>query len=232
MSSWDIFYKSFITNEGYKDVLLGLKNSMLIAVFGLAIGIVIGTLIAVIKVVPKNNVFVKVLGKIADIYVGLFRGTPIVVQLLIMYFVLLPTLGLKVDKVVVAIIAFGMNSGAYVSEIMRGGILSVDSGQLEAGRSLGLSYPSAMWSIVLPQSLKNILPTIGNEFIALVKETSVVSFIAVVDLTKAFRSIADSNYEYIVPYLMLALTYLVIVLIFTFIIKAMERRMRKSDRRN
>lgn len=233
MTSWQIFYRSFITNDGYKDVLLGLKHSMIIALLGLAIGIVIGTFIAIIKVVPKNkNVFLKILDKLSDIYVGLFRGTPIVVQLLIIYYVLFPNIGLRVDKLIVAIVAFGMNSGAYVSEIMRGGIMSVDGGQLEAARSLGLGYARSMWQVVLPQSLKNILPTIGNELIVLIKETSVVSFIAVVDLTKAFKSIADSNYEYIVPYLMLALSYLVIVIIFTILIKYVERRMRKSDRRN
>lgn len=230
MSSWDNFYNSFITHGGYNDVLRGLGNTMLIAVFGLAIGIVIGTLIAVVKVVPKNNVVIKILEKICDVYVGLFRGTPIVVQLLIVYYVLFPAMGLRLDKLIVAIIAFGMNSGAYVSEIMRAGIMSVDGGQLEAGRSLGLSYGKSMWLIVLPQALKNIVPMFGNEFIALIKETSVVSFISVVDLTQAFRSIADSNYEYIVPYLMLALVYLILVLAFTYVIKVMERRLRKGDK--
>lgn len=232
MTSWQIFYKSFVTNDGYKDVLLGLKNTMIIALIGLAIGIIIGTLIAIVKVVPKNNIILKLLDKLGSFYVSLFRGTPIVVQLLIAYYVLFPLVGLRIDKLIVAVIAFGMNSGAYVSEIMRGGILSVDSGQLEAARSLGLGYARSMWQVVLPQSLKNILPTIGNELIALVKETSVVSFIAVVDLTRAFKSIGDSTYEYLVPYIMLALSYLVIVILFTYIIKFVERRMRKSDRRN
>jgi len=232
MSEWDVFYKSFITYEGYKDVLIGLKNTFIIAICGLFIGIFIGTIIASVKVVPNKNWFLKVLEKIGDIYVGVFRGTPIIVQLLIMYFIMFPYFGFKVDRLVVAIIAFGLNSGAYVSEIMRGGLMSVDSGQLEAGRSLGLTYTQTMFSVVIPQSIKNILPTLGNELIALVKETSVVSFIAVVDLTKAFRSIADSNYEYVVPYLMLALCYLVIVVILTVIIKFVEKAMRKSDKRN
>ena len=232
MSKWDVFYKSFIKYEGYKNVLMGLKNTFLIAVFGLLIGIIIGTIIASVKLVPNKNWFLKILERIGDFYVWLFRGTPMVVQLLIMYFIVFPYFGIRVDRVVVAIIAFGLNSGAYVSEMMRGGILSVDSGQLEAGRSLGLNYRQTMFSVVIPQSIKNILPTLGNEFIALIKETSIVSFIAVVDVTKAFRSIADANYEYIIPYLFLALTYLIVVSILSIIIKLIEKGLRKSDRRN
>lgn len=154
-----------------------------------------------------------------------------VVQLLLTYYVLLPAMNVTIDNaVVVAVIVFGMNSGAYVSEIMRSGIQSVDQGQLEAGRALGLSYPTAMLRIVIPQAIKNIIPTLGNEFIVLVKETSVTSFITVVDLTKAFRGIASANYEYIIPYLMLAAFYLVIVIIITIGIRLIERRLAKSDR--
>ena len=127
---------------------------------------------------------------------------------------------------------FGLNSGAYVSEIMRGGINSVDAGQLEAGRAVGLPYSIAMLKIVIPQAIKNILPTLGNEFIVLIKETSVVSFIAVVDITKAFRAIGDANYEYIIPYIMLALVYLVLVMIITLGIKLMERRLKRNERNN
>lgn len=231
MTAWDVFYKQFITYEGYKEVLNGLKATALIAVLGLFIGIVIGTMIAISKVVPQNNPFVKIWAGISDFYTWFFRGTPMVVQLLIFYFILFPSLGVKVDKLVVAIAAFGLNSGAYVSEIMRSGILSVDKGQMEAARSLGLGYTPSMVSVVLPQAVKNILPTLGNEFITLVKETSVVSFIAVVDLTKAFRSIGDATYEYVIPYLMLAAVYLVIVSLITLLVKAIERRMRKSERR-
>ncbi|MGN0796758.1 MAG: amino acid ABC transporter permease [Christensenellales bacterium] len=231
MSAWDVFYKQFITYEGYKEVLNGLKATALIAVLGLFIGIVIGTVIAISKVVPQNNPFVKVWAGISDLYTWFFRGTPMVVQLLIFYFILFPSLGVKVDKLIVAIAAFGLNSGAYVSEIMRSGILSVDKGQMEAARSLGLGYTPSMVSVVLPQAVKNILPTLGNEFITLVKETSVVSFIAVVDLTKAFRSIGDATYEYVIPYLMLAAVYLVLVSLITLLVKAIERRMRKSERR-
>lgn len=227
---WNSFVKQFITYEGYKMVLEGLQATALIAVCGLIIGIVVGTILAISKVLPQNNIAVKIWSRITDVYVWFFRGTPMVVQLLIFYFVLFPALNIKIDKLVVAIAAFGLNSGAYVSEIMRGGILSVDKGQMEAARSLGLGYNSSMLRVVLPQAVKNILPTLGNEFITLVKETSVVSFIAVVDLTRAFKSIGDATYEYVVPYLMLAAVYLVIVSLITLLIKLLERRMRKSER--
>lgn len=213
-------------------MLDGLYATIIIAVGGLAIGIVIGMLIAVTKVVPKYSPFVKVLSRISDIYVGFFRGTPMVVQLLLVYYVLLPAMSVRIDSAVtVAVIVFGLNSGAYVSEIMRSGINSVDQGQLEAGRALGLSYPVAMLRIVIPQAIKNIIPTLGNEFIVLVKETSVTSFITVVDLTRAFRGIASANYEYIIPYIILAAFYLVIVILITMVIKLIERRFAKSDRR-
>lgn len=232
MKAWNLFYKQFITYEGYRSVLDGLLATVEIAVFGLIIGILIGTLIAVVKVMPKYKILPRILEVICDVYVAFFRGTPMVVQLLIGYFVLMPALGIAIDGIAVAIIIFGLNSGAYVSEIMRAGINSVDRGQLEAGRAVGLPYSIAMLKIVIPQSIKNILPTLGNEFIVLVKETSVVSFIAVTDVTKAFRAIGDANYEYIIPYLMLALVYLVMVMLITFGIKKMERRLRRDERRN
>ena len=228
--AWNLFYRQLVTYNGYKSVLNGLLATVEIAVFGLLIGVVIGTLIAVVKVMPKYKLVPRILEKVCDVYVAFFRGTPMVVQLLIGYFVLMPALGISANGIVVAIIIFGLNSGAYVSEIMRSGIQSVDVGQLEAGRAVGLSYSATMLKIVIPQSIKNILPTLGNEFIVLVKETSVTSFIAVTDLTKAFRAIGDANYEYIIPYLTLAVVYLVIVMLITFGIKQMERRLRRSDR--
>ena len=231
MKIWNLFYKQFITYGGYRSVLDGLLVTVEIAVFGLIIGILIGTLIASVKVMPKNKLILKVLEKVCDVYVAFFRGTPMVVQLLIGYFVLMPALGIAVDGIVVAIIVFGLNSGAYVSEIMRAGIQSVDQGQLEAGRAVGLPWSVAMMRIVIPQSIKNILPTLGNEFIVLVKETSVVSFIAVTDITKAFRSIGDANYEYIIPYCTLALVYLVMVLGITLLIRLLERRLRLNERK-
>ncbi len=224
------FMYFFITCEGYKEVLLGLKNTMTIAVLGLIIGIVIGTLIAVIRVLPKYKTLPRVLNSFCSFYVGLFRGTPMVVQLLVFYYVMLPLLGLKMTSVSVAICVFGLNSGAYISEIMRGGILSVDPGQMEGGRSVGLSYSATMLKIVIPQAVKNILPTMGNEFIALVKETSVVSFVGATDLYVAFNYIGSNSYEFMVPYLVMALIYILIVCLISLGIKIMERRLRKSDR--
>ena len=231
-TSWEVFRNEFIVNRGYTRVLNGLENTLIIAIVGLILGIVIGTLLAVTKVIPQKRWYNKVFFKLTDIYVGLFRGTPMVVQLLIMYYVLFPLIGLaKIPALTVAIIAFGMNSGAYVCEIMRSGILSVDKGQMEAGRALGLGYCRTMFKVIIPQAVKNILPTLGNEFISLVKETSVASFITIVDLTKAFQQIGSATYDYFIPYIVLALCYLVIVYIITIAVKLIERRMRASDRR-
>ena len=225
------FIKQFITNRGYESVLNGLLITVEIAVFGLLIGIIIGTLIGIVRVMPKYKLLPRILDKICVCYLELFRGTPIVVQLLIGYWVLLPALGIAVNSgVPVAIIVFGLNSGAYVSEIMRGGINSVDRGQLEAGRAVGLPYSVAMMKIVIPQAIKNILPTLGNEFIVLVKETSVVSFVAVTDLYKSFKQLGDPTYNYIVPYLMLALTYLIMVLLISWGVRALEKHLKKSER--
>lgn len=228
---WQTFLRSFIVNEGYKKVFEGFGNTAYIAIFGFLIGIAIGSLIAIVKVASKRNGFLNFLSKIGDVYVFLFRGTPIVVQLLLIYYVIFPLMHVNIDKLVVAIVTFGLNSGAYVSEIVRSGIMSVDKGQLEAGRALGLSYPSAMLRIVLPQAFKNSLPALGNELIALVKDTSVAGFISVCDLTQAFKALASSSYEYMVPYIVLALVYLVIVGLITLVIKLVERRLRKSEKR-
>ena len=231
MSNWEIFIRQFIDREGYQMVLQGLLTTLQIAVFGLLIGLVIGSLLAVLKILPENNAFTKILKGFTNVYVAMFRGTPMVVQLLIVHFVLFPALNIRIESSIEGTIAFGLNSAAYVCEIMRSGILSVDVGQMEAGRAMGLSFGKTMIKIIIPQAVKNVIPTIGNEFIALIKETSVVSFIAVVDLTKAFQSMANSTYEYMIPYLMLALCYLILVLIITGIIKLIERRLRAGDRR-
>ena len=230
-SLWKEFVKQFITNRGYESVIDGLIVTLEIAVLGLIIGIVIGTFIGVVRVMPKYKRLPRVLDKICVGSVEIFRGTPIVVQLLIGYWVLLPALGISVNSgVSVAVVVFGLNSGAYVSEIMRGGINSVDAGQLEAGRAVGLPYPVAMLKIVIPQAIKNILPTLGNEFIVLIKETSVVSFVAVTDLYKSFKQLGDPKYNYIVPYLMLALTYLILVLLISWGVRALEKHLKKSER--
>lgn len=226
----DVFLTTFIDDGGYNQVLTGLKNTLIIAVLGLIIGIVLGTLIATVKVVPKTNPVIRVLDKLCSFYVSLFRGTPMVVQLLVFYYVLMPIMGVRLDPVTVSFVVFGMNSGAYVSEIMRAGILSVDPGQMEGGRSVGLSYGTTMMKIVIPQAVKNILPTLGNEFISLIKETSVVSFVGAMDLYVAFNRIGSNNYEFMVPYLVMAAIYIVLVLIISMLIKLMERSLRKSDK--
>ncbi len=228
---WSEFIKQFITLGGYENVLNGLWATLRIAVLGLMIGILIGTIIAVVRVMPKYKLLPRILDKICVCYLELFRGTPIVVQLLIGYWVLLPALGITVDSgVSVAVVVFGLNSGAYVSEIMRSGIQSVDGGQMEAGRAVGLTYATTMVKIVVPQAIKNILPTLGNEFIVLIKETSIVSFIAVTDLYKSFKQLGDPTYDYTMPYLMLALTYLVLVLLISWGVRALEAKMKKSER--
>ena len=232
--NWGAKFENFfstISNEHYLSVfLLGLINTIQIAVVGLLIGILIGTLIAIVKVAPKYKTIYKVLDAICSFYTLIFRGTPIVAQLLIAYYVLIPMMGVKLEALTVGMIVFGMNSGAYVSEIMRGGLNSVDRGQLEAGRALGLTYSSTMLQIVVPQAIKNILPTLGNEFISLIKETSVLSFIAVYDLYKALLDVGMVKYDSMVPYLMMGLIYIVLVLIISAGIKLLERRFAKSDR--
>ncbi len=229
---WDQFVDIFVNYGGSDKVIEGLKNTLIIAVAGLLIGILIGMLIAAVRVVPKYKLLPRILNGICSFYVGMFRGTPMVVQLLIFYYVLLPILGIKMTSVAVSILVFGLNSGAYVSEIMRSGIQSVDPGQMEAGRAVGLSFATTMRMIVIPQAIKNILPTLGNEFIMLIKDTSVVSFVGATDLYTAFNYIGTNSYEFMVPYLVMAAIYIVLVVIISIGIKFTERSLRKSDRRN
>lgn len=224
------FIEVFIDAGGYKTVLEGLQNTLKIAVIGLIIGIVIGTLIAVVRVLPKYKIMPRILNGICSFYVSFFRGTPMVVQLLLSYYVALPLMEINLPSVTVAVVVFGLNSGAYISEIMRSGIQSVDSGQMEGGRAMGLGFGTTMLKIVIPQAIKNILPTLGNEFITLIKETSVVSFVGALDLYVAFNRIGSNSYEFMVPYLVMALIYIVLVLIITGLIKLMERSLSKSDR--
>ncbi|MBQ8683208.1 MAG: amino acid ABC transporter permease [Clostridia bacterium] len=233
LKKWGVFWEKFGPGGAWERVIgEGLLNTLVIAFLGLLIGIVIGTLIATVKVMPKYKALPRILDKICSVYVGFFRGTPIVVQLLLAYYVLFPLCGINIGSLNTCILVFGLNSGAYVSEIMRGGILSVDGGQMEAGRAVGLSYTTTMLKIVVPQAIKNILPTLGNELIALVKDTSVVSFVAAVDLYKTFNEIGNRTYEYIIPYLCMALIYIVLVALISLGIKLMERSLRKSDRGN
>ncbi len=227
-----IFLEVLIDHNGYKEVLEGLKNTLIIAILGLIIGIVIGTLIATVRVIPKYKVFPRILNGFCSFYVGFFRGTPMVVQLLLFYYVLFPLFGVTITSIDVSILVFGLNGGAYISEIMRGGIMSVDPGQLEAGRAVGLSFSKSMMLIVIPQAVKNILPTLGNEFITLIKETSIVSFVGATDLYKAFNDIGTNKYEFMIPYLAMAIIYIVLVMIISLGIKLMERGLAKSDRRS
>ncbi len=227
---WQTFSRYMFEYDGYRKVLEGLKNTAVIAVLGLLIGIAIGTIIAAVRVTPKYKVLPRILNGICSAYVSLFRGTPIVVQLLLFYYVLFPLMGVNITSVNVSVLVFGLNSGAYISEIMRGGILSVDRGQMEGGRAMGLSFSATMLKIVIPQAIKNIIPTLGNEFIALIKETSVVSFVGAVDLYKAFNDAGTNTYEFMVPYLAMALIYIVLVLIISLAIKLIERRLRKGDK--
>ena len=231
-NKWNKFLEIFFEQNGYVKVVEGLQNTILIAVAGLLIGIVIGTLIATVRVVPKYKRLPRILNGICSFYVGLFRGTPIVVQLLVFYYVLLPIIGIRMGGVQVSMLVFGLNSGAYISEIMRSGIQSVDPGQLEAGRAVGLSFTTTMIDIVIPQAVKNILPTLGNEFISIIKETSVVSFVGAADLYVAFSFIGSNSYEFMVPYLVMACIYVVLVMFIALLVKLMERSLKKSDRRN
>ena len=224
-------YEMFIVNGGYKLMLEGLKCTLIIALISVTIGIIIGAILAIFKVIPNKYLFAKVLNKIASLYIGIIRGTPIMVQLLLAYYGIFSKSfrGFEHKALLIAILMFGINSSAYVAEIIRGGIMSVDKGQMEAGRSLGFNYVTTMFRIILPQAIKNILPALGNEFIVLVKETSVAGFITVFDVTRASRAIVADYHDAFVPYLILAAVYLVIVTIFTFLINLLEKRLRKSD---
>lgn len=217
---------TFITDDNYKVILEGLGNTFLITFISFIIGIILGTLVCFVQGLKSENTFIIILKNIVKAYVSVFRGTPIVVQLLIIYFVIFASY--RGDATIIAILAFGLNSGAYVSEIIRGGINSVPKGQTEAGRSLGLSYWTTMHKIVLPQAIKNCLPSLGNEFIALIKETSVASFITVVDLSEAFSDVIAGNYDAQPVYIIMGIIYFIIIYAFTILLKKIERRLNKD----
>ena len=236
LAEWSTKLEKFLSRmESIKyqeKIIDGFNNTVYVAVMGLIIGILVGSLIAVIRVAPKYKLVLRVLDKICSVYVAIFRGTPIVIQLLLTYYVILPAVGAKgIGSLAVGTAVFGMNSGAYVSEIMRGGLNSVDRGQMEAGRAVGLSYPITMIKIVIPQAIKNILPTLGNEFITLIKETSVLSVIAINDLYAVLiDDIAANSYEWMVPSIAIALIYIVLVLMITLLIKTLENILARSDK--
>lgn len=225
------FYNTLIYDNRWLLLVDGLKTTIFIAFFSLIIGVALGTLVAIIKVIsqlhPKSLLW-RILNLISNLYINIIRGTPVVVQLLIMYFIIFVSV---TNSISIAILSFGINSGAYVAEIMRAGILAVDRGQNEAGRSLGLSGIQTMRSIILPQAIKNILPALGNEFISLLKETSIAGYIAIQDLTKAGDMIRFSTYDAFLPLIVVALIYLVLVLGLTYVIGTFERRLAKNDKR-
>ncbi len=233
------FKEVMIDGDRYKFLIDGLKNTFTITFGALAIGIILGILVAAIRTsFDKNKEAMKlrggagyyvlaVLNGICKFYLTVTRGTPVVVQLMISYFVIF---ALADDGIPVAIFAFGINSGAYVAEIFRAGIMSIDHGQFEAGRSLGFNYFQTMKFIVIPQMFKAVLPTLCNEFIALLKETSVAGYVGVIDLTKAGNTIAGRTFEYFIPLLSVAVIYLVLVMILSWLVGILERRLRKSDR--
>lgn len=221
------FERTFIRQGRYKLFVEGLGNTLLIALVATLIGILIGVVIAIIKVLHKQTGKIKLLNAFAEIYTTLFRGTPIVVQLLIIYNVVFSS---SREAVLIGMLAFGLNSGAYVAEIIRAGILAVDVGQTEAGRSLGLSQTTTMFSIVLPQAFKNILPALGNEFIAVIKETSVIGYLGVMDLTRAAELVISQTLDVYFPYISIALVYLALVYGLSALLKLMERRLARSDR--
>ncbi|WP_249300806.1 amino acid ABC transporter permease [Feifania hominis] len=217
----------------YLYLVDGLKVTLLITFLAAILGIIIGFLVAMVKVTYQNTGKLRVLNGFSSLYLTVIRGTPMVVQLMIFWFVIFKdfTPAIGNPKVYVAVLAFGINSGAYVAEIARSGILSIDKGQMEAGRSLGLTYIQTMGKIIMPQAIKNVLPALGNEFIVLLKETSVCGFIALTDLTKGGDIIRSDTYDAFMPLIAVALIYLTLVLVFTKILGHFERRLRQSDNR-
>lgn len=223
----DKFITNFISEDRWKYILDGLGVTLQVTFFAVLMGIVLGLLIAIIRSTHDKTGKLKVLNAICQLYLTIIRGTPVVVQLLIIYFVIFGSV--DISKVVVAVLAFGINSGAYVAEIFRSGIMSIDKGQFEAGRSLGFNYAQTMIYIIMPQAFKNVLPALGNEFIVLLKETSVSGYIALQDLTKGGDIIRSRTYNAFMPLLAVAVIYLVLVMIFTKLVNALERRLRNSD---
>lgn len=226
MSWFDKLQKTFIEDNRYLWLLDGLKNTLIITLGALLIGVIIGAIIAIIKYFCEGNKKLRIFSWLCDLYTTVIRGVPMTVLLLVFFFIIFVTAD---DGVPVAIAAFGINSGAYMAELIRSGINAVDRGQMEAARSLGMSKLQAMVKIIFPQAIKNILPAIGNECIALLKETSVAGYVAVVDVTKAATNIRNSTFDAVNPIILLALIYLVMVVILTKLLSILERRLRKSD---
>lgn len=226
MSWFNKLHETFIEGDRYKMLFEGLGNTAIITLGALLIGILIGAAVAIAKYYADGNPKLKIVNTICDIYTTVIRGIPVTVLLLIFFYIIL----VSAEGVTVAIIAFGINSGAYMAELIRSGINAVDKGQMEAARSLGLSKWQAMRTIIFPQAIKNVLPAIGNECIALLKETSVAGYVAVVDLTRAANLIRNNTFDAINPLVLLALTYLVIVVLMTRLLGVFEKKLKRSDR--
>ena len=230
-ASWtdfsDSFYINFIKDDRWKYLSDGFLVTLEIAFSAVLLGILLGFTVAVIRSTHDKTGKLRFLNLLCKIYLTVIRGTPVVVQLLIIYFVIFGSV--NVSKVLVAIVAFGVNSGAYVAEIIRSGIMSIDKGQFEVGRSLGLSYLQTMVYIILPQAFKNVLPALGNEFIVLLKETSVSGYIALQDLTKAGDIIRSQTYTAFMPLIAVAVIYLAVVMLFSFLLGKLERRLKNNE---
>ena len=224
----DALYLNFVSDNRWRYLTEGLKTTLTITLFAGLMGIVLGFLVGMVRSTHDKTGKLKILNAICQVYLTVIRGTPVVVLLLIIYFVVFGSA--RIDKVLVATMAFGINSGAYVAEIFRSGIMSIDPGQMEAGRSLGFNYTQTMWYIIMPQAFKTVLPTLCNEFISLLKETSVSGYIAIQDLTKGGDIIRSRTYSAFMPLIAVALIYLVIVMVFTKLIQILERRLRQNER--
>lgn len=222
------FQQNFIDDNRYMYLVEGLGTTLLITFFAALIGIALGFLVAIIRSTYDKTGKMKFLNTICNLYLSVIRGTPAMVQLLIMYYVIFGSS--SISKVIVAILSFGINSGAYVAEIVRSGIMSIDNGQFEAGRSLGFSYGKTMWYIIMPQAFKNVLPALANEFIVLLKETSICGYIGLMDLTRGGDIIRSRTYDAFLPLIAVAVIYLVMVLVLSRLVTLLERRLRSNER--
>ena len=222
------FYQNFIEKDRWQYLLTGLENTLLITIFAVLIGVAIGFLVAIIRASHDKNGSLKILNFICRVYLTVIRGTPTMIQLMITYYIIFASV--NVSKIFVAVCAFGINSGAYVAEIVRSGIMSIDQGQFEAGRSLGFNYVQTMRLIILPQAFKNVLPALGNEMIGLLKETSISGYVGTMDLTKGGDIIRSTTYEAYLPLFGVAAIYLVIVMLMTAGVNRLERKLRTNER--
>ena len=225
----DKLKQCFVDDSRWQYVLTGLGNTLIITLFAILIGVVLGALIAIVRTIHDQNGKLKILNFICKIYLTVIRGTPAMIQLLIIYYVIFASV--TIDKIIVAVVAFGLNSAAYVAEVVRSGINSVDNGQFEAGRSLGLTYKQTMWSIILPQAFRNMLPALCNEFISLLKETAISGYIGLNDLTKGGDIIRSQTFEAFIPLIAVALIYLAIVMLLTFAVNKLERKLKNNETR-